>query len=281
MPYPTIDAPYGYKPVNLIGGQVFAGSTRMYRINYAYNTNIFFGDPVTLLASGAGQGTIVLPTLPVSSTNTIVGVFMGCSFTNPVTKQKQFSQYWPAGTLAGDAIAYVCDDPDAVFRTTVAATSNSLSIASANTANIGFNLVGNSGALIVGSVNTGNSVNGVIANTGASATTSGFRVLELVPDTQYSVGGTYVSGTGTASLVVSGLPVGAVIPVGSEVFNVIGGGYQYTGSFVTTLNTVTTSGNTTLAVTASTATVAGTVAIVTTPEVLVKVNFGVHRYNLA
>jgi hypothetical protein len=27
MAYPTVSAPYGYKPVNLIGGQVYAGST--------------------------------------------------------------------------------------------------------------------------------------------------------------------------------------------------------------------------------------------------------------
>lgn len=276
MAYPTIDAPYGYKPINLIGGQVFAGSTRMYRINYAYNTNIFAGDPVTLTL-----GSVTLPTLPVSSTNTVIGVFMGCSFTNPVTKQKTFSQYWPAGTLAGDAVAYVCDDPDAVFKTTVASTLNVVTLGSANSINVGSNLIGNSGATIVGSTATGNSVNGVIAATTAGATTSGFRVLELVTDTQYSVGGTYVSGTGTASVVVSGLPVGAVIPLGAELFNVIGGGYQYTGSFLTAAVTVTTSGNTTLAVTTSTATIAGTVAVVATPEVLVKLNFGVHRYNIA
>ena len=29
MAYPTIDKPYGFKPINLIGGQVFAGSTRV------------------------------------------------------------------------------------------------------------------------------------------------------------------------------------------------------------------------------------------------------------
>lgn len=276
MPYPTIDAPYGYKPVNLIGGQVFAGSTRMYRINYGYATNIFFGDPVNLTL-----GSVTLPTLPVNSTNTIIGVFMGCSFTNPVTKQKQFSQYWPGGTLAGDAIAYVCDDPDAVFKTTVASTTNVVTLGSANSINVGSNLIGNSGALIVGSTATGNSVNGVVAATAAGATTAGFRVLELVPDTQYSVGGPYVSGTGTTTLTVSGLPVGAVLPIGSEVFNVIGGGYQYTGSFLTAATTVSTTGNTALTVTASTTAVAGTVAIVVTPEVLVKVNFAVHRYNIA
>ena len=28
MAYPTISKPYGLKPINLIGGQVFAGATR-------------------------------------------------------------------------------------------------------------------------------------------------------------------------------------------------------------------------------------------------------------
>ena len=29
-----VTVPYGLKPINLIGGQVFAGSTRMYPIRY-------------------------------------------------------------------------------------------------------------------------------------------------------------------------------------------------------------------------------------------------------
>ncbi len=32
MAYPTVDATYGLKPVNLIGGQVFAGATRLMQI---------------------------------------------------------------------------------------------------------------------------------------------------------------------------------------------------------------------------------------------------------
>jgi hypothetical protein len=45
MAYPTVDKPYGLKPVNLIGGQVFAGATRQMEIataaNVGYGTSIF------------------------------------------------------------------------------------------------------------------------------------------------------------------------------------------------------------------------------------------------
>ena len=49
MAYPVVDAPYGLKPINLIGGQVFAGSTREYAIINNYATNIFYGDLVALV----------------------------------------------------------------------------------------------------------------------------------------------------------------------------------------------------------------------------------------
>ena len=57
MAYPTVSAPYGLKPINLIGGQVFAGSTRLLPIASAYGTNVFFGD-VVKLASDHGLGDI-------------------------------------------------------------------------------------------------------------------------------------------------------------------------------------------------------------------------------
>ena len=41
MAYPTIDKPYGLKPINLIGGQVYAGSTRLMSIASGYNTSIY------------------------------------------------------------------------------------------------------------------------------------------------------------------------------------------------------------------------------------------------
>ena len=36
MAYPTVQAPYGLIPINLIGGQVFAGATRQIPIASGY-----------------------------------------------------------------------------------------------------------------------------------------------------------------------------------------------------------------------------------------------------
>ena len=118
MAYPTVSAPYGFKPINLIGGQPYAGSTRDFPIAYNYGTAIGYGDPVAL-----SSGYAVLPSLPVNSTNTIVGYFVGCYYTNPTTKQRLYSQYYPGNVTAGDITAIVVDDPDVVLQ--VAGNSNS------------------------------------------------------------------------------------------------------------------------------------------------------------
>jgi hypothetical protein len=109
----TTAAPYGLRPVNLIGGQPYAGSTRLVKINNAYAANIFYGQPVSINASGvviAETGTS-----NVAATG-VVGVFMGCTYTDPNLKYKVFKQYWPSGTVATDAFAYVVDDPDVVMQ---------------------------------------------------------------------------------------------------------------------------------------------------------------------
>jgi hypothetical protein len=274
MAYPTIDAPYGVKPVNLIGGQVFAGSTRNLPIQYNYGTPLYYGDLVTLSA-----GYVVIATYPVSTTNTTVGVFLGCYYTNPTTKQRQFAQYYPGNVLAGDITAIIGDDPDQVMKVAVTTTAAGAIIGSASSILVGANMAGGTQT---GSASTGNSGMSVV---GASANASGggFRVLNLVPDTQISISSTYVSGGAPAatSVVVSGLPVGAFLPIGTDVYNLVNGQMQFTGATLSAASTVTTTGNTTLTVTSITTQVAGTVVLVETPEVLVKFNFGAHRYYVA
>jgi hypothetical protein len=272
MAYPIIDGPYGYKPVSLIGGQSFSGSTRNLPVQYNYNTNLFYGDLVTLSA-----GYVVLATYPVNTTNTTVGVFLGCYYTNPTTKQRLWSQYYPANTTAGDITAIVADDPDTVFKVTATTAAGAATIGSLSSIVVGQNVAGTTNT---GSVSTGNALAGVV-NAAANTASAGFRVMQLVADTQITYPGVYVSGTGTTTLTVSGLSVGQVIPIGTDVFNLVNGQLQFTGSATTAAATVTTTGSTALTVTASTQTVAGNVVLVQTPEALVKLNFSCHRYNIA
>jgi len=122
MAYPTVDKPYGLKPINLYGGTPFAGATRQYRIASAYNTSIFFGDAVEMVNTGTIIKSAITSARATVTTSQIMGVFMGCSYVN-AQGQVIFSQYYPANTTAptGTVItAYVCNDPDTLFKAVIA-----------------------------------------------------------------------------------------------------------------------------------------------------------------
>jgi len=259
MAYPTVSAPYGLKPVNLIGGQVFAGSTRMFPIASGYNTNLFYGDVVqlttdgTIVANGTTSGT--------SATAGIVGVFLGVQYTNPSTKQRINAQYWPAGTQAPDAIAYVSDDPDAIFQAVMCSSGTTLAYA-------GQWAVGKNAGLIqnAGSTNTGDSA---VAVGGAAPAASAkiMRIVGIVPESAVS---TTASGTtsGSSTTVTIAAANSAIQPY----MDVTGTGIA-AGNYVASVSGTTV----TLAVAVNLAS-ATTLTFSGSPEVLVKFNFGWHSY---
>lgn len=180
MAYPTVSAPYGLKPVNLIGGQVYAGSTRLIPIASGYNTNIFYGDVVKLASSGTIQKDAGTTTV---ASNGVAGIFVGCTYTNPSTKQPVWAQYWPAGVVAADAQAYVVDDPDVLFK--VAAVSSGTTVAFyAQT------VIGNNVALVQnsGSTNTGDSAVAIDGTSAAATASLPIRIVAGVPDTANASG---------------------------------------------------------------------------------------------
>jgi hypothetical protein len=179
MAYPTVDKPYGLKPVNLIGGQVFAGATRQMEIataaNVGYGTSIFYGDLVTRVTGG----TIEKDT--GTTTAEPCGVFLGCTFTNSSTGQVQFQQFYPASTsvAAGTKIfAYVADDPDTLFQ--VVSCSSGTTVAAISIAAIGANI-----ALIqnAGSTTTGNSAVAIEQGSETTTSTLPIRIIDVVRDT--------------------------------------------------------------------------------------------------
>ena len=191
MAYPTVDAPYGLKPINLIGGQVFAGATRQLVIantsGTGYGTSIFYGDLVKLVSGG----TIEKDT--GTSTATPVGVFLGCQYTSAVTGQLTFSQYYPASLAvkSGSTIlAFVADDPDQLFKVVLVAgtTADGNGLTPAF---LGRTVIGSNAALVqnTGSTTTGDSKVGIYTAAGATTTdTLPIRIIDVVPDTANSSG---------------------------------------------------------------------------------------------
>lgn len=170
MAYPTVDAPYGLVPVNLIGGQVFAGSTRLIPIGSGSATSIFYGDVVKLNSSGT------LDKDTGTNSATPVGVFLGCTYTD-ATFGKTFRQYYPASTVAADIEAYVLDDPDALFKVAVVSATTTIGFV-ARTA------VGENAVLVqnAGSTTTGNS-RVAVDDTTATTSTWPVRIIDIVKET--------------------------------------------------------------------------------------------------
>jgi hypothetical protein len=284
MAYPQVSGPYGLLARNEIGGLPYAGSTRMIPIASGYGTSLFYGQIVQL--SG---GTLVTssytpassPTTPIAGT---IGVFVGCSYTNPSTLQPIQSQYWPASTVANDAIAYVIDDPRTVFKVAVGSqATSSLSNTSSgngymNPAFIGTNVYPLSGA--GGSTTTGDSLTsvsgGVVTNgTGNTRVTAAapLRVVGVVPDTVYAV--TQTASTSGSSTTLTLTAANSNIQAGMQISAPSGTG-AYSGNYVY----VTNVNGTTVTLSSAVTIASGTqVTFIGYPEVLVTWNGNFHSYN--
>ena len=170
MAYPTVSGPYGLIPINLIGGQVFASATRSIPITSNSATSIFFGDVVKLNSSGTLDKDVG------TSSATPVGVFLGCSYTDP-TFGKTFRQFYAANTVASDIVAFVQDDPDCLYK--VAVVSSGTTIGTVTRANVGEN------AVLV--QNAGNTTNGdsrvAISSTLGTTSTFPIRIIDVIAET--------------------------------------------------------------------------------------------------
>ena len=109
-------APRGLKPIGLLGGMPFAGSTREFLIKSGYATAIFNGDVVGLadVANSTDDGYLVREA--VASEVNPIGVFLGCSYTDPNTGQLTFNQYYPGSIAASDIKAVVSANPFTLYE---------------------------------------------------------------------------------------------------------------------------------------------------------------------
>ena len=160
----TIAAPYGARPIGTLSASgSFTSKTRNLPIITTYGTQISNGDFVKVAADGTiakDTGTTAL---------TAVGIFLGCSYTDPTTSQKTFSNYWPASNAATDAMAYVLDDPFVVFQMQ--------SDEALNTTDRGLNA---SVVVTAGNTTFGKSKNALDGSTPATTNTLPLRIIDFV-----------------------------------------------------------------------------------------------------
>jgi hypothetical protein len=170
----TAATPYGLRPVKRLDGMAYAGSTTEYNITSGYSTAIFYGD----LVAADANGELVKDSSTTDGAS--IGVFMGCSYTDPNTSKKVWKQYYPASTATNDIRAYVVDDPMVVFEMqadgTVAQTGMGANYAVVQTA---------------GTTITGNSKVAIDASVGGTTNTHPVRVIGFVDRPGSSVGDAY------------------------------------------------------------------------------------------
>ena len=171
MAYPEVAAPYGMVPVNLLGGQVYAGQTRELPIGQNETTAIFYGDVVTLDTNGN------ITKVTTTATATTIGVFLGCTYIDPNTSQPVYKQYYPGAVNVAGMQAYVQDDPDQLYKVAVVSTGTTIGYLTQAAVGKNVSLVQNSGSTV-----NGDSRNAVL-NTTDTETTLPIRVVDVVPET--------------------------------------------------------------------------------------------------
>lgn len=201
----NVASAYGLKPVNLIGGQPFAGQFREYKMAADTAYGIYNGDLIVLSSAGVPQSLAVANASPVApivsgspaaGTAGIVGVCVGVRYVNPATKQPLYAQSIVANAVTAgytDIYVRVVDDPDAVFQIQGSA---ALGTFNSGTAGSGWpGAIGKNAALGVfrsGSNSTGNSaMNLVVGTNGASLATTASLALRIVDMVEGTEGDAY------------------------------------------------------------------------------------------
>jgi len=176
----TTASPYGLKAVNHIGGTPYAGSTRLLPIASGYGTNIYNGSVVAIVAAGTVEIVTDLGNNADAFPAGVIGVFVGCTYTDPNLGTVVFRNNWPTGTVADDAQAYIVDDPDVIF------------MAQADGAVTQADLGQNTNFAAVQATDTGDTTNGnsnsAVSSTTATTATIAFRIVDFVDSPTSTVG---------------------------------------------------------------------------------------------
>jgi len=156
------NAPFGFRYFGRQeGGSPTEGLTPR-KVSSAYGTGIFQGDPVISMSTGYLQAA-------TSNTVTVAGIFNGTEYLNSNVGRKVWFNSVPASGLGADALAYLSNDPQALW------------VAQSDGSPITFADIGNNIGFTTGSGNTstGLSAYALAQSTIATTNTLPFRIVGL------------------------------------------------------------------------------------------------------
>lgn len=168
------NAPFGLKPSSKLGSNYNNEGVTEYKIASGASGNIFSGDLVKM----ANTGTILV----AAAGDQALGVFRGCQYTDS-SGDVIYSPYWPNGTVTSDAVAFVVDDPNALFE-----------VQSAATGSVVQTVVGNNADTVYTSGSTITGISAVEISGTTAATSAQLRIVGVSTDPENST-----LGTGSAS----------------------------------------------------------------------------------
>jgi hypothetical protein len=157
----TTSQPFGLRPAYSPSGVV---RPTAYSILTGYGSNILQNQPVRIIPSSTGEGTLSAAAIG----DTFIGTFQGVEFTDS-DGRRRVSNKWTASTAGTDIVAYATLDPTIVYEIQA---NGSLDVDS-----IGKQY--DFTAISAGSVTTG--LSALMLDTGSSASNASFRVIGLAP----------------------------------------------------------------------------------------------------
>ena len=164
------DAAFGLRANSKLGSNVNSEGTTEYSIASGASGNIFSGDPVKMM----NTGTILV----AAAGDQLLGVFRGCRYTN-ASGEVIYSAYWPDGTVSSDAVAFVVDDPNALFE-----------VQSAATGSVVQTVVGNNADIVYAAGSTTDGQSGVEISGTTAATSAQLRIVGFSGDPENNTLGT-------------------------------------------------------------------------------------------
>ena len=168
----SVSQPFGLRPVYSPSGVV---RPTAYSILTGYASNILQNQPVKIVTSSTGEGTIAAAAIG----DRFIGTFQGVEFTD-TDGRRRVSNKWTASLAATDIVAYVTLDPTSVYEIQ--------SNAALTVADIGkqydFTTIG-TGSTVVG-------ISQMMLDVASAAANASFRLIGITPGPDNNWGDTYV-----------------------------------------------------------------------------------------